>query len=82
MGARNVAPSPSLSEVGLDIRVRYRERATREWLVALLVGAILVAAALLVGSTGPVALVAIGVYSLVALFMAVRSGILLARLRA
>ena len=80
MGVHDPSRSLTLSEVELGIRIRYRERATLEWLLALVIGVGLVATALLIGSTGWPTLAAVGGYSLFALAMAVRSGILLSRL--
>jgi hypothetical protein len=71
----------SLSQAEFGIRIGYRERATFRWLVAVLVGIVLVVAALALGSTGSLALAIVSAYSVVALLLAIRSAILLAQLR-
>jgi len=70
-----------LSVAELGIRLRSRERATARWLGAVVLGIVLVVAALAVGFTGWIALTIVGIYSAIALVLAVRSAILLAQLR-
>jgi hypothetical protein len=82
MGQQRPGSATPLSVAELGIRVHYRERATLRWFAALCVGIALVVAALAIGSTGWLPLTLIGVYSVFALAMAVRSAALLARLEA
>jgi len=81
MSPHEAARSPTLSSTELEIRIRYRERATLRWLLGLVVGIVLVVVALAIDSTGWTTLAIVGAYSLFALVMAVRSGILLTSLR-
>jgi len=76
------APLTPLSAAELGIRRRYRERTTLFWLVSLLLGIAFVTVALALGVTGWQSLTVVGAYSAVCLLMAVRSGVLLSRLRA
>jgi hypothetical protein len=71
----------SLSQAEFGIRVRYRVRATARWLVAVLVGIVLVVAALALGSTGSLPLAIVSAYSAIALLLAIRSAVLLAQIR-
>ena len=71
----------ALSSSEMEIRRTYRERATFRWFVAVVVGIALVIVALGVGTVGTTALAVVGAYSLVTLLMALRSAVLLARLR-
>ena len=56
-------------------------RATARWLVAVLVGIVLVVAALALGSTGSLPLAIVSAYSAIALLLAIRSAVLLAQIR-
>jgi hypothetical protein len=77
----NRRPAPrSLAGADLAIRVKYRERATGFWFLGVVTGIALVVAALAAGATGTTMLAIVGLYSLVAVVMAVRSAVLLARL--